>query len=75
MRYKCWRSWPEVELHLIVREGGFDNLPQRIRQLGPWTGSWEGELQNLKPHYRQLLNEQGFALVYRRPSEFSAEHA
>jgi hypothetical protein len=41
MQYKTWRSWPEVDLHLICREGGFDNLPQRIRQLGPWTGSWE----------------------------------
>jgi hypothetical protein len=57
MRFKVGRSWPEVELHLVCREGAFDGLPDRIRQLGPWTGSREGEIQNLKPHYRKRESE------------------
>jgi hypothetical protein len=73
MRYKCWRSWPDVELHLICREEGFDSLPERIRKLGPWTGSRAGQIQDLKPHYRQLLDEQGFVLVVCKPSELSLE--
>jgi hypothetical protein len=72
MRFKAWRSNADAGIHLIVHEGGeaFDALPDRIRQLGPWVGSREGDLANLRPHYR-ALQEQGFAIIYRKPSEFT----
>jgi hypothetical protein len=75
MQYKCWRSWPTVELHLICNAFGFDDLPHKVRTLGPWTGSHKGDLQNLKPHYRRLLAEQGFVIIWSKPSAFSPEHA
>jgi hypothetical protein len=64
MRYKAWRSHKDHETHVICRE---------IRQLGPWIGSKEGEIERLKPHYRAMLAEQGFAVVHKHPTEFSPE--
>jgi hypothetical protein len=46
-RYKAWRSGPEPELHVIVYEGA--ELPPGISSLGPWLGSKEGEVANMKP--------------------------
>ena len=73
MRYKCWRS-ADVELHLVCFEDGFNDLHHRIRSLGPWTGSREGEVANLQPHYRRLLEEQRFVLIFQKPSAFHPEH-
>jgi hypothetical protein len=75
MRFKAWRSNADVGIHLIVHEGSgsFDALPDRIRQLGPWVGSREGDLANLRPHYRAMMEEQGFAIIYSKPSEFTPE--
>jgi hypothetical protein len=72
-RYKCWRSGADKNLHLICRCGGFDQLPDRIRQLGPWSGSKEGEVERLRPDYRALLAEQGFVVVHRHPYQFEPE--
>ncbi|HEY7551222.1 MAG TPA: hypothetical protein VH913_17115 [Hyphomicrobiaceae bacterium] len=72
-RYKCWRSGSDKDLHLICREGEFDALPDRIRHLGPWVGSKEGEVERLRPHYRALLAEQDFVIVHRHPYEFEPE--
>lgn len=73
MRYKCWRSIKDQSIHIICGDGEFERLPQQIRHLGPWTGSREGEVDRLKPHYRLMLAEQGFALVHRSPIEFTPE--
>jgi hypothetical protein len=59
MRYKCWRS-VEPRLHLLCLEDGFDALPDKIRQLGPWMGTHEGNVDQLKLHYRLLMTEQQF---------------
>jgi hypothetical protein len=70
-RYKAWRSGPEPELHVIVYEGA--ELPPGISSLGPWLGSKEGEVANMKPHYRAMLQDVGFVVVRRRAVEFSVE--
>jgi hypothetical protein len=70
-RYKAWRSGPDAELHVIVYEGA--ELPRGISSLGPWLGSREGEIANLKPHYRAMLRNAEFVVVRRRAVEFSAE--
>ena len=70
-RYKCWlangnedRGDPNGQLHVLCHDGeAFEKLPARIRQLGPWTGSREGEIANLKAHHRMLLAEQGFVVL------------
>jgi hypothetical protein len=48
----------------LGHEGEFAALPDRIRQLGPWAGSKEGDNGRLRPHYRALLAEQGFVVVH-----------
>jgi hypothetical protein len=41
--------------------------------MGPWVGSREGDIEGLKPHYRAMLAEQGFAVVHRHPYAFASE--
>jgi hypothetical protein len=52
-------------------EDGFDTLPDKVRR--PWQASREGLAVNLKLHYRRLLAEQGFCIVWARPSIFRPE--
>jgi hypothetical protein len=70
-RYKAWRSGPDAELHVIVYEGA--ELPFGILSLGRWLGSKEGEVANMKPHYRAMLEDTGFVVVRRRAVEFKTE--
>jgi len=74
-RYKAWRSRSDPDLHVICVEGAeaFEALPNRIRSLGPWTGSREGEISALKFAYRYLLVEQDFAIVHKHVSKFGPE--
>lgn len=60
MRYKTWRSRKDTHLHLLCAKGSeaFESLPVAIRNLGPWTGGPEGELDKLRLPYRILLTEQ-----------------
>jgi hypothetical protein len=57
IRFKAWRTNADVGIHLIVPEGSdaFDALPDLIRQLGPRVGSREGDLANLRAHYRAMM--------------------
>jgi hypothetical protein len=50
VRYRCWRSNKDKELHLLCREGAdaFEALPNLVRNLGPWTGSKEGNIDRLR---------------------------
>ena len=60
MRYKCWRSNKDKELHLLCRERteAFEALPTLVRHLGPWTGAKKGEVDRLRLPFRILLAEQ-----------------
>ena len=73
MRYKAWRSSKDPTIHVICREGEFDRLPDQIRNLGPWVGSKEGEIERLKLPYRMALAEQLFAVVHQSVTDFSPE--
>jgi hypothetical protein len=77
MRYKCWRSNKDKEVHLICAEGSeaFEVLPAAIRGLGPWTGSREGEIAQLRLPYRLLITEQGFVLLHCHVSKLALETA
>lgn len=72
MLYEKLRS-ADTKTHLICRDGEFDSLPDKIRQLGPWNVGVRGEIQKLKPHYRALLAEQGFVVLYSRGGVFDVE--
>ena len=65
MRYKVWRSNKDKSIHLLCGEGAeaFEALPTAIRNLGPWTGGPEGEINRLRLHYRAMLAEHAFVVI------------
>jgi hypothetical protein len=77
MRYKVWRSNKDKSLHLLCAEGSeaFESLPVAIRNLGPWTGGAEGEVDRLRLPYRVMLSEQGFAVIYAHVAQLQLETA
>jgi len=66
MRYKVWRSNKDKSLHPLCREGSeaFGALQTVVRNLGPWTGSRDGEVDGLRLSYRSILAEQAFLVIY-----------
>lgn len=77
MRYKTWRSRKDSSLHILCAEGSeaFETLPVALRNLGPWTGGPEGEINRLRLPYRVLLSEQGFVLLHCHVSQLQLETA
>jgi hypothetical protein len=77
VRYKIWRSRKDTHLHLRCAEGSeaFESLPVAVRNLGPWTGGSEGELDRLRLPYRILLNEQKFVVIHAHISQLQLEAA
>jgi hypothetical protein len=75
MRYETNRSVTDNSIHVICRQGAFYDLPHQVLHLGPWTGSKEGDVERLPLHYRLMLLEQGFVLVYKHPLSFAVEPA
>lgn len=74
MRYKCWRSYQDYAVHVICRQNDqFQNLPAPVLWMGPFADSIEGDVERLKPHYRLMLAEQGFVVVYEQPTKFTPE--
>ena len=82
------RDTPGVPRHIFVithapvyrndhsSDDPFDNVvPHQIRSLGPWQGGAEGEMANLRPHYRRFVEEQGWAIVVSTTAEFKPEIA
>jgi len=49
-------------------------LPAAIKNLGPWTGSKEGDLGHLRLPLRSLLVDQGFVIVYAHVSKLNIEN-
>ena len=70
-RFEAVRPVSDKSLHVIFRAGEFDTLPDRIRNLGPWQGLSGGIVDELRPHYRLQLAEQGFVIVYQHVASFS----
>ncbi len=74
MRYKVWRKHPggprEVRLFVMIvadpPEGPDTNwtahVPEVIRTVGFWVGGIEGQVENLKPVYREMLKRHGFVV-------------
>ena len=77
MRFKCWRSRNDTHLHVLCAYGSeaFESLPVAVRNLGPWTGGPEGEIDKLRLPYRILLNEQKFVVIHAHVSQLQLETA
>ncbi len=67
MLYEVHRSIHDGRLHIINRHDTFYSvMPICIRHLGPWETMGRGELDDLRLHYRLMIIEQGFVVLYRR---------
>jgi hypothetical protein len=67
----------DSSLHLLSAEGpeAFASLPAAIRNLGPWSGSREGHIDQLRFALRVMIGEQGFVLLYSHISQLQFEAA
>jgi len=59
-QYSVLRSVSHSNLHLIHIDGEFDELPQEVRQSGPWQGVRRGPLEKLNLKYRHTVAKQGY---------------
>ena len=75
MRYASARSQTDKLLYVIYVDDDFNRVPQPLRALGPWQGSSGGDFARLKLHYRIMLDEQGFAVVYQSVRSLRLEMA
>lgn len=73
MRYSVCRSMHDNTVHLIFEERCFVDLPQHVRNNGPWQHLKSGEIKNLRYEYRKALAAHSYVIVERSASVFSAE--
>jgi hypothetical protein len=74
-REQCTRpSAPSstITSHLICRDGEFEELPDWLRQQGPWQVLRRGDITNLKRNYRLRLARDGYVLVHSELAVFKA---
>jgi hypothetical protein len=55
-----YRYDPKTAALMRIEKTAFEALPVAIRNLGPWTGSKEGEVGHVRLPLRSLLSDQGF---------------
>jgi hypothetical protein len=72
-RYEVVRSVKDENVHVLLNEGAFAALPDRIRYLGPWQRVTGDDIEALKAHYRMQLAERGFLLLYKHRASFTTE--
>ena len=60
--YNAYRALRQLGGSSETRPTG--QLPVAIRNLGPWTGSKEGDVDQLRLPYRILLNDQKFVVIH-----------
>ena len=53
-----------VRLHVICCEERFyQDVPQEVRSLGPWSVISRGEMSELLPEHRHTLARQGYVVI------------
>ena len=73
MRYSIRRSMHDNTIHLVFEETCFDDLPEHVRNKGPWRHLKSGDFDKLRAEYRQAINEHRYVIVEQLASVFSAE--
>jgi hypothetical protein len=72
-QYQTFRSVTDTHLHLLCRDGEFEQLPEYIRHQGPWQVLRRGETINLRRTYRLRLARYGFVLEHSKLAVFNPE--
>lgn len=65
-QYSLFRSVTDNRLHVLCGADQFEQAPDCLRHQGPWQGMGRGEIATLRMHYRLLLAEQKFVVLYRK---------
>ena len=77
MSYITIRSVRDSKLLVVFtpRDGSanLNHLPDHVRNLSPWQVIRRGDETRLRPHYRLMLAEQMFALIYSPVAGFTPE--
>lgn len=73
MRYSIRRSMKDKTIHLVFEEACFDDLPEHVRQQGPWQHMKSGEFENLRPDYLKAITAHRYVIVQQSATLFSAE--
>ncbi len=73
MRYSIRRSMNDNSVHLVFEEGGFEDLPEHVRNKGPWQHLKSGECGKLRVDYRRAIDEFRYIIVEQSASVFYAE--
>ncbi len=73
VQYQTLRSVSDNHVFVICYDGRFDELPEHVRQQGPWQGMHRGEIEKLKANYRRRLARDGYALVHSELAVFNPE--
>ena len=73
MRYSIRRSITDKSIHLVFEEAGFDDLPEHVRNKGPWQHMKSGEFANLRPDYMKAITAHRYVIVEQSTTVFSAE--
>jgi hypothetical protein len=62
-RVTVLRSVKVSSLHLVHLAGAFDELPDPVRQMGPWIRLDDFDLRGLRPALRSMLAGQAFVVI------------
>jgi hypothetical protein len=73
MRYSIRRSMKDKSIHLVFEEAAFDDLPEHVRQKGPWQHLKSGEFENLRADYLKAITAHRYVIVEQSALVFSAE--
>ncbi len=65
MQYQTLRSVSDNHVFVICYDGRFDELPDHVRQQGPWqvAGNAPRRDREAQANYRRALARDGYALV------------
>ncbi len=61
--YEATRSIGLEPMTLIFHAGKYEALPFEIRLMAPWYGSFDVELDYLRPWHREQISRLGYAII------------
>ena len=72
-QYQTLCSVSDIHVHLLCRDGEFDQLLEFVRKLGPWQVVRRGDIINLRRTYRLRLARYGFVIEHSKLAVFNPE--
>ena len=73
MQYQTLRSVSDNHVFVICYDGRWEELPDHVRQQGPWEAMDRWEIEKLNANYRRALAREGYVLVTCELAVFKTE--